>query len=254
MIALYRPKEARHAGRRRRADRRRARPGRGDRKVHGPLRPHGAPSRGVQRVRLQERDPADRDRPHRALAADRSRQGGRPLPGQARRRRLPRRLRVPGHSRQRRALEEGRRARRRSPRRRGVGASARSARALRRAAQTRAVPLSMQTFRFELGELPPEAETLRTEVREFLRRELDDAPPVQRAHSWGGFDREFSRKMGARGWIAMTWPTRYGGHERTALERYVVLEEMLAAGAPVSAHWIADRQSGPLLLRFGTEA
>jgi alkylation response protein AidB-like acyl-CoA dehydrogenase len=51
----------------------------------------------------------------------------------------------------------------------------------------------------------------------------------------------------------MTWPKQYGGHERSVLERYVVLEEMLAAGAPVSAHWIADRQSGPLLLRFGTE-
>jgi alkylation response protein AidB-like acyl-CoA dehydrogenase len=112
----------------------------------------------------------------------------------------------------------------------------------------------MQTFRFELGELPREAEALRAEVREFLRQELGDAPPVLRAHSWGGFDREFSKKMGARGWIAMTWPKRYGGHERSALERYVVLEEMLAAGAPVSAHWIADRQSGPLLLRFGTEA
>jgi len=112
----------------------------------------------------------------------------------------------------------------------------------------------VQTFRFELGELPPQAEVLRAEVREFLRRELGDAAPLRRAHSWGGFDREFSRKMGARGWIAMTWPKRYGGHERSALERYVVLEEMLAAGAPVSAHWIADRQSGPLLLRFGTEA
>ena len=113
--------------------------------------------------------------------------------------------------------------------------------------------MSMQTFRFELGELPPEAEALRAEVRAFLRQELGDTPPVLRAHSWGGFDREFSKKMGARGWIAMTWPKRYGGHERSALERYVVLEEMLAAGAPVAAHWIADRQSGPLLLRFGTE-
>jgi alkylation response protein AidB-like acyl-CoA dehydrogenase len=51
----------------------------------------------------------------------------------------------------------------------------------------------------------------------------------------------------------MTWPKEYGGHERTTAERYVMLEEMLAAGAPVAAHWIADRQSGPLLLRFGTE-
>ncbi|MBI3108682.1 MAG: acyl-CoA dehydrogenase family protein [Candidatus Rokubacteria bacterium] len=110
------------------------------------------------------------------------------------------------------------------------------------------------TFRFDLGTLPPEAETLRGEVREFLRETLGDMPPVKRARSWGGFDRAFSRTVGARGWIGMTWPRRYGGHERSALERYVVLEEMLAAGAPVGAHWIADRQSGPLLLRFGTEA
>ena len=111
----------------------------------------------------------------------------------------------------------------------------------------------MATFHFDLGELPPETESLRTEVREFLQKELSDFGPVHRAGSWGGFDREFSKKVGARGWIGMTWPKPYGGHERSALERYVVLEEMLAAGAPVSAHWIADRQSGPLLLRFGTE-
>src|SRR5262249_39423773 len=112
----------------------------------------------------------------------------------------------------------------------------------------------MATFHFELLDLPPEAEALRTEVRGFLREALAGQASHQRARSWGGHDPAFSRKVGARGWIGMTWPKRYGGHERSALERYVVLEEMLAAGAPVSAHWIADRQSGPLLLRFGTEA
>ncbi|MBI4637549.1 MAG: acyl-CoA dehydrogenase family protein [Candidatus Rokubacteria bacterium] len=110
------------------------------------------------------------------------------------------------------------------------------------------------TFRFELRDLPPETEALRAEVREFLRETLGDRPPVRRARSWGGFDPEWSRTVGARGWIGMTWPKRYGGHERSFLERYVVLEEMLAAGAPVGAHWVADRQSGPLLVRFGTEA
>ena len=60
--------------------------------------------------------------------------------------------------------------------------------------------------------------------------------------------------MGAHGWLGMTWPKQYGGHERSALERYVVLEEMLAAGAPVGHHWIAERQSGPSILRHGTEA
>jgi alkylation response protein AidB-like acyl-CoA dehydrogenase len=109
------------------------------------------------------------------------------------------------------------------------------------------------TFRFALNDLPPEAESLREEVRAFLKQQFSGASPVKRAKSWGGFDREFSRRVGARGWIGMTWPKKYGGHERSFLERYVVMEEMLAAGAPVSAHWVADRQSGPLLLRFGTE-
>jgi alkylation response protein AidB-like acyl-CoA dehydrogenase len=90
-------------------------------------------------------------------------------------------------------------------------------------------------------------------VRAFLAVELGAVPARRRANSWSVFDAELSRKLGARGWIGMTWPRRYGGHERSALERYVVLEELLAAGAPVAAHWIADRQSGPALLRYGSE-
>ena len=111
----------------------------------------------------------------------------------------------------------------------------------------------MATFNFQLGELPPEAQKVREEIRDFLARELGGLSASRRALSCGGFDREFSRKLGEAGYIGMTWPKKYGGHERSALERYVVLEESLAAGAPTSAHWVADRQSGPLLLRFGTE-
>ena len=101
--------------------------------------------------------------------------------------------------------------------------------------------------------LPPESEELRREVREFLDQHLAGTSPVDRCRTWFGFDPEFSRKLGERGWIGMTWPNRYGGHERPASDRYVVIEEMLAAGAPVAAHWIADRQSGPLLLEYGTD-
>src|ERR687891_178341 len=88
------------------------------------------------------------------------------------------------------------------------------------------------TFHFALHDLPPEAERLRKEVRDFLEEQFSGANPVKRARSWGGFDREFSRRVGAQGWIGMTWPKTYGGHERTFLERYVVMEEMLAAAAP----------------------
>ena len=82
------------------------------------------------------------------------------------------------------------------------------------------------TFRFALRDLPPAAESLRAEVRHFLTEQFSAARPVKRAKSWGGFDREFSRRVGARGWIGMTWPKKYGGHERSFLERYVVLEEL----------------------------
>lgn len=108
-------------------------------------------------------------------------------------------------------------------------------------------------FRFDPVDLPPSAEALRAEVRAFLNERKDGWSPWLKGHSWTGFDREFSREVGQKGWIGMTWPKAYGGGEYSMLERYVVIEEMLVVGAPVGAHWIADRQSGPLLLRVGTE-
>lgn len=112
----------------------------------------------------------------------------------------------------------------------------------------------MDRFRFAPVRLPPAAEALRAEVRAFLAAELAAHPARRRAYTWMAWDAAFTRKVAARGWIGLTWPARYGGGERSAFERHVVLEEMLAAGAPVAAHWIGDRQSGPLLLRYGTEA
>lgn len=111
----------------------------------------------------------------------------------------------------------------------------------------------MNDMRLRLRDLPAEAEELRDEVRDFLDVELEGYPAAKRAFTWSHGDPAFSRKMADHGWIGMTWPERYGGANRSALERYVVLEEMLAAGAPVGAHWVADRQSGPLLLRYGSE-
>ena len=108
-------------------------------------------------------------------------------------------------------------------------------------------PLSLQR-------IPPEDEALRAPVRAFLAEALAGMPPERRARSWMGFDAPFSRQLAERGWIGLTLPERYGGGGRSAFARFVLVEELLAAGAPVSAHWIADRQSAPLILRFGSEA
>ncbi|HAH10102.1 MAG TPA: acyl-CoA dehydrogenase [Alphaproteobacteria bacterium] len=106
-------------------------------------------------------------------------------------------------------------------------------------------------FTFDVSPAPQGLNQLRHEVRSFLARELPGKDAVLRAQGWSGFDPEFSRRLGARGWIGMAWPKQYGGHARTALERYTIIEELLAGEAPVSAHWVADRQSGPLLIRYG---
>jgi len=106
---------------------------------------------------------------------------------------------------------------------------------------------------FPPAELPPVAETLRREVRDFVAAELAADSFRPRVDSWLTVSREFSQKLAKQGWIGMTWPKENGGHGRSSLERYVVTEELLAAGAPLALHWTADRQSGPLLLRYGSE-
>jgi acyl-CoA dehydrogenase len=102
--------------------------------------------------------------------------------------------------------------------------------------------------------LPAGAAELRSQVRGFLSAERTAGRLVPACDAWlSGWDESFSRRLAERGWVGMTIPREYGGHGRSALERYVVVEELLAAGAPVAAHWISDRQVGPNLLRYGSE-
>ncbi|MFN3552017.1 MAG: acyl-CoA dehydrogenase family protein [Novosphingobium meiothermophilum] len=105
-----------------------------------------------------------------------------------------------------------------------------------------------------LAQLPPEDEALRPQVRAFLESELAGMPTDRRARSWQGFSAGFSRALGKAGLVGLTLPEAYGGRGMGPFARFVVVEELLSAGAPVAAHWIADWQSAPLLLNFGTEA
>ena len=107
---------------------------------------------------------------------------------------------------------------------------------------------------FDPIRLPPECQALRAEVRAFLAKEIEagtfrpDPGGID-----GTYSEEFSRKVGAKGWIGMTWPKKYGGRERSFLERFVVTEEFRIANAPVRLHFVADRQSGPVLIKYASE-
>ena len=107
---------------------------------------------------------------------------------------------------------------------------------------------------FDPVRLSPQCEALRTEVRAFLAQEISAGTfdPHHPGYS-ESYDRDFSRRVGAKGWIGITWPKQYGGHERSQLERYVVTEEFRVANAPANFHFVADRQSGPILLKYAPE-
>ena len=95
---------------------------------------------------------------------------------------------------------------------------------------------------------------LRGALREFLVADRVEHRWQPRADAWlSAWDEEFSARLGDAGFLGLTIPPQYGGHGLGHLHRYVVTEELLACGAPVAAHWIADRQVGPGLLAYGTE-
>lgn len=104
-----------------------------------------------------------------------------------------------------------------------------------------------------ISSLPPADAALGLELRALIADTVAQMPTDQRARTWAGHSAEFSRKLGEAGYLGLTLPKAYGGQERGPFARFAVVEELLSAGAPVAAHWIADRQSGPLIHRFGTE-
>ena len=99
-----------------------------------------------------------------------------------------------------------------------------------------------------------EQKKFREEVQDFLKLELEQGSFEPRQNAWmDGFSKEFSRKMSKKGWIGLTWPKEYGGQGRSYIDRTIMQEEMLKAGAPLAFHFLGDRQIGPTLIRFGSD-
>lgn len=94
----------------------------------------------------------------------------------------------------------------------------------------------------------------RQEVRTFLQQELDRGTFSVGLNSFvEACSKPFSQKMAAKGWIGMTWPTAYGGQGKTYVERSILMEELMRVQAPISFHFMGDRQVGPALIHFGKD-
>ncbi len=84
--------------------------------------------------------------------------------------------------------------------------------------------------------LTPHEEALRQEAHEWLTAELgtdhdSDPRPMPPGYMPA---RDFERKLGAKGWLALSWPVEYGGGGRPIKEQFLVEKEVALHGGPAS--------------------
>jgi len=95
-----------------------------------------------------------------------------------------------------------------------------------------------------------EQEELRAEARSVAEQAV--ATYGRANDSWiNGWSKEFALELGTRGWIGLTWPVEFGGAGRPPIDRLIIGEELIKAGAPIGSMWFADRQMGPTLMTYG---
>ena len=105
----------------------------------------------------------------------------------------------------------------------------------------------------------PEEESLRREVRQFLKEKL----PEDAASAGGLVDgdegrfqaaKEFNAALAERGWIAPAWPKEYGGLGASIYEQMIFNEEFGYYGAPdTGTRGFGVGMIGPTLIVHGSE-
>src|SRR5213079_1736262 len=98
-----------------------------------------------------------------------------------------------------------------------------------------------------------EQEQLRRELRAYYDKLL--TPEVEeglaRGHGIGPVNREVVRQMGEDGWLGIGWPKVYGGQGCSAIEQYIMFDEVWRAGVPFP--FVTVNTIGPAIMRFGSE-
>ncbi len=104
---------------------------------------------------------------------------------------------------------------------------------------------------------PPEAEAFRTEIRDWLQENLPEGwgePGFELAgEARARFNKQWTEKLFAGGWICASWPKEYGGKGLSTMQAVVLNEEFARAGAPLRADFFGDTLVGPTILQWGSE-
>ena len=102
----------------------------------------------------------------------------------------------------------------------------------------------------------PEQEELRRELRSYFGKlmtpeRLEALSSVEGEYGTGNAYRDTVTQMGKDGWLALGWPTEYGGQARSAMDQLIFTDEAAIAGAPVP--FLTINSVAPTIMAFGTD-
>jgi alkylation response protein AidB-like acyl-CoA dehydrogenase len=103
----------------------------------------------------------------------------------------------------------------------------------------------------------PEQEELRRELRAYFGRLMTPQRQEELTSTAGGeigvgnVYRETVAEMGKDGWLALGWPTEYGGQARSTMEQLIFTDEAGIAGAPVP--FLTINSVAPTIMAYGTD-
>ncbi len=108
---------------------------------------------------------------------------------------------------------------------------------------------------FEFSE---EQEKFRKDVSEFLDKEVKEGviEESESGKGYGPHSWELMRKLGAKRWLAPSFPLEYGGLGLSHIYRYIVLEELDYRNALIVIHGVGSfgiDMAGPIILRYGSD-
>ena len=63
--------------------------------------------------------------------------------------------------------------------------------------------------------------------------------------------RDVVAQMGADGWLALGWPTEFGGQNRSMMDQLIFTDEAAIAGAPVP--FLTINSVAPTIMHYGTD-
>ncbi len=102
----------------------------------------------------------------------------------------------------------------------------------------------------------PGQEELRRELRSYFSTlmtpdRVEALSATEGEYGRGNAYRDTVAQMGRDGWLALGWPTEYGGQARSAMDQLIFTDEAAIAGAPVP--FLTINSVAPTIMAFGTD-